>query len=326
MTVAAPSDRRGRARGAAMRGAALAVPRAVVSNAEAGAPFGVDDHWIRKRTGVLERRIARDGETVASLAAEASAEALRRAGCEPAAVDLVLVATMTQDQVTPNVASAVIGQLDGLACAGALDVNAACTGWIGAVGMAAGLIETGRAEHVLAIGSDLLSRITNPDDRSTACLFADGAGAVVLSVVEGPTRIGPVVLGTDASGGSLIYGEHAEGFLRMRGGETFEAAVARLAEGSEAAAAAAGVALEDVGLFVFHQANGRIMRAVAQRMEIPDERLMVSIDRYGNTSAASIPMALAEAARAGRLEAGMPVLLSAFGSGFTWAATVVEWG
>jgi 3-oxoacyl-[acyl-carrier-protein] synthase III len=324
MAALAPAPRQ--ARGAAIRSAAIAVPRAVVANASIAERFGVDDRWIRKRTGVVERRIARDGETVASLAAEAATEALRSAGCAPELVDLVLVATMTQDQITPNVASTVIGRLDGLPCAGALDVNAACTGWIGAVGMAAAQLETGRAEHVLVIGADLLSRITNPDDRATACLFGDGAGAVLMSAVDGPTRVGPVVLGTDASGGTLIWGEHREGFLRMRGGETFEAAVARLAEGSGAAAAAAGVALADVGLFVFHQANGRILSAVAQRMGLAEERLMVSVDRYGNTSAASIPMALAEASREGRLEAGMPVLLSAFGSGFTWAATVVEWG
>jgi 3-oxoacyl-[acyl-carrier-protein] synthase-3 len=309
-----------------MRSAAVAVPPTIVSNAAIAERFGVDDHWIRKRTGVCERHIARDGETVASLAAQAAAEALDAAGCDPAAIDLVFVATMTQDQITPNVASTVVGRVEGLGCPGAIDVNAACTGWIGAVSMAAAQIETGRAEHALVIGADLLSRITNPDDRATACLFADGAGAVVISAVDGPTRIGPVVLGTDARGGTLIHGEHHEGFLRMRGGETFEAATARLAEGSERAAAAAGVALADIGLFVFHQANGRILSAVAQRMGLAGERLMVSVDRYGNTSAASIPMALAEASREGRLEAGMPVLLSAFGSGVAWAATVVEWG
>lgn len=323
MAVAAPARP---PRGAAMRAAAVAVPRAVVPNAAVAERFGVDDHWIRKRTGVAERRIARDGETVASLAAQASADALRLAGCDPAAVDLVFVATMTQDQITPNVASRVIGRIEGLTCAGALDVNAACTGWIGAVGMAAAQVETGRAEHALVIGSDLLSRITNPDDRATACLFADGAGAVLISAVDGPTRIGPVVLGTDADGGTLIFGEHAEGFLRMRGGETFEAACARLVEGSEQAVAAAGLSLDEIALFVFHQANGRIMSTVAQRLGLPGERVVVTVDRYGNTSAASIPMALAEAARDGRLQPGMPVLLSAFGSGFTWAATVVEWG
>jgi 3-oxoacyl-[acyl-carrier-protein] synthase-3 len=309
-----------------MRAAAGAVPRAVVSNRVIAERLGIDEHWIRKRTGVVERHLARDGETVASLATQAAAASLHRGGCDPGAVDLVLVATMTQDQITPNVASTVIGQLDGLTCAGALDVNAACTGWLGAVSMAAAQIETGRADHALVIGSDLLSRITDPQDRATACLFADGAGAVLISAVEGPTRIGPVVLGTDPDGGTLIVGEHEEGFLRMRGGETFEAACNRLIEGSEAAAAATGMALEEIGLFVFHQANRRIMRAVAQRLGLADERLVVSIDRYGNTSAASIPMALAEAEHDGRLHPGMPVLLSACGSGFTWAATVVEWG
>ncbi len=311
--------------GAYMAGIGSAVPSQLIDNAALGRRLGVDDHWIVKRTGVRERYIATD-ETAASLASQAGRDALCAAGLEPGDLDLVLVATMTPDAITPTVASEVIGRLGCPLAVGAFDLNAACTGWLGAVSLAAAQIETGRIRAALVIGADLLSRITNPDDRATACLFGDGAGAVVLAACAGDSRVGPAVAGTDPEGSKLIHGDFSEGFLRMKGGSTFGAAVARLAQATTDALDAAGVGLQDVDLFVYHQANGRILRAVAERLDLPWERLVVSVDRYGNTSAASIPMALAAASEEGRLRPGTRALLAAFASGFTWAALVVDWG
>jgi 3-oxoacyl-[acyl-carrier-protein] synthase-3 len=308
-----------------MAAVASAVPELLVDNASLGRRLGVDDHWILKRTGVRERRIATT-ETAAGLAAQAGRDALFGAGMDPADIDLVLVATMTPDAITPTVASEVVGHLGCPSGVGGFDVNGACTGWLGAVSLAAAQIETGRIRAALVVGADLLSRITNPDDRATACLFGDGAGAVVLAACEGESRIGPVTAGTDPEGARLIYGDFSEGFLRMKGGATFGAAVARLAAATIDAVEAVGARLEDIDLFVYHQANGRILRSVAERLQLPWERLVVSVDRYGNTSAASIPMALALAAQEGRLRAGSRALLAAFASGFTWASVVVDWG
>jgi 3-oxoacyl-[acyl-carrier-protein] synthase-3 len=311
-----------------MTGAALAVPENVVGNDPIAERLGVDDRWIRKRTGVVERRLAGPDDTVASLAAAAGARTLAAARCDPADVDLLLVATMTPDLITPNVASDVAGMIEGLRGPGAIDVNAACTGWLGSVAMAAGLVETGRADRVLVIASDILSRITNPEDRATSCLFADGAGSVLVGACDGAagTRIGPVILASDPEGARLIFGTFDEGFLRMKGGLTFGAAVTRMSEATTQAIHAAGMDAAEIDLFVYHQANGRIIGAVGERLDLPPDRVVVTVDHYGNTSAATIPMALAEAAADGRLVEGSKVLLSAFASGFTWAAAVVEWG
>ncbi len=311
--------------GAYIASVASAVPELLVENATLGGRLGVDDHWIVKRTGVRERRIATH-ETAAGLAEQAGRDALFAAGLDPADIDLVLVATMTPDAITPTVSSEVVGRLGCPLGVGAYDVNGACTGWLGAVSLAAAQIETGRIRAALVIGADLLSRITNPEDRATACLFGDGAGAVVLAGCAGGSRIGPAVAGTDPEGVTLIRGDFSEGFLRMKGGATFGAAVARLAAATIDAVEAAGSRLEEIDLFVYHQANARILRAVAERLQLPWERLVVSVDRYGNTSAASIPMALALAAQQGRLRAGSRTLLAAFASGFTWASVVVDWG
>jgi 3-oxoacyl-[acyl-carrier-protein] synthase III len=314
-----------RLRGSAIAGAGMALPDRVVTNEPIAARLGVDDRWIRKRTGVVERRIADPEASLAELAAVAAARALESAGCNPGSVDLVLVATMTPDDITPNVAPVVVARA-GLGTAGAADVGAACTGWLAGIRMAAGQVETGRADRVLVIGADLLSRVTDNDDRATAALFADGAGAVLVTACEGAARIGPVVLGTDPAGESLIYAHHDEGVIRMRGGATFGAAVEHMAAATHAAVAAAGLELGDVDLFAYHQANGRIIRAVGERLGLPGERVLFYVDRFGNTSAATIPIALAAAVDDGLLEPGAKVLMGAFGAGFTWGAAVVEWG
>lgn len=311
--------------GAAMASAALAVPDAVRSNAPIAARLGVDEDWIVARTGIYERRVAAPGATLADLATEAGRRALDAAGHDAADLDLVLLATTTPDKPMPNTAPVVAAQL-GATRAGAIDIGAACTAFISAVALATAQLESGRAQSVLVIGADFLSRWLDPDDRRTAALFGDGAGAVLMTAVDGPGRIGPVVLRADGARADQIRAERGDGLIRMDGHETFKHAVLRLAEVSRQVLDAAGLELAEVDLFVYHQANGRILRAVGQRLELDPERVVSCVDRYGNTSAASIPIALAEAQADGRLPEGTRVLMAAFGAGFTWGGVTLEWG
>jgi 3-oxoacyl-[acyl-carrier-protein] synthase III len=310
--------------GTAIAGLGVAVPAAVVSNTPIAARLGIDEDWIVQRTGVRERHVATAGERLWELAALAGRRALAEAGTGAGELDLVLVATFSNDELTPAASARVTAAL-GADRAAAIDVNAACSGFISALALAAAQLESGRAERALVIGADLMTRIVDPDDRATAALFADGAGAVVLNAA-GSSRVGPVVLGADGAAGDLVQGWREEGVMRMQGQDTFRHAVARLCEVSLAAAEAAETRLEDLDLFVYHQANARILRAVGQRLGLPGDRVVDCIDRYGNTSAASIPLALDVARGEGRLRDGDRVLLAAFGAGLTWGATVVEWG
>lgn len=317
------NGRRG-VRGAAISAVSVVVPENRVSNGPIAERVGVDDQWIRKRTGIVERPIARD-ETLTELSAEAARGTLDAAGCPPEAVDLVLVATMTPDVITPNVAPMVVEKM-GLGTTSACDVGAACVAWLHGVSLAAGAVEAGRSENVLVIGADFMSRICNHDDRSTAAIWADAAGCVLVSRCAGASRIGPIVLGTAPEGHDLITASHEEGTVRMRGKETFGAAVHHLVESTLLALDAAGIGLDDIDLFAYHQANARITQTVGERLSLPDEKVVDCIDRYGNSCAATIPIALAEAERDGRLVPGARVLMSTFGAGFTWGAGVVEWG
>jgi 3-oxoacyl-[acyl-carrier-protein] synthase III len=317
-----PADDR---RGAALVSLGVSAPANVVENAPIAQRLGVSERWIVARTGVEERRIAPPGETLVPYAAEAGARALTAAGLAPIDLDLVLVATMSHDQLTPNAAPLVAAEL-GADRAGALDVGAACNGFLSALAVAAGQVESGRAASVLVVGADLMSRITDPDDRSTAALFGDGAGAVVMQDVDPPGRIGPVILGADGHSAGLVRAGREEGVLRMKGHDTFRQAVDRLCEATLAAAAAAGRELAEIDLFVYHQANSRIIRAVGERLDLPPERAIDCLPRYGNTSAASIPIALAEAQDRGQLGTDSAVLIGGFGGGLTWGATVIEWG
>ena len=269
--------------------------------------------------------MAEPEERLATHATQAGEQALRAAGVRAADLDLVLVATTTADEVMPNAAPLVAHAL-GAERAGAFDVGAACTGFLSALAVGCGQIEAGRAQLVLVIGADFMSRITDPEDRSTAAVFADGAGAALLGAVADPGRIGPVVLGADGAGADHIFVERAEALIRMRGHETFREAVARLSVATLQAIRAAGMRLEDIDLFVYHQANGRILSAVGERLGLPRDRVVDCIAEHGNTSAATLPLALAYSEQEGRLQAGDRVLLGAFGAGFTWGATVVEWG
>jgi len=312
-------------RGAGIASVAMCVPDRVIENAPIAERIGVEEKWIAKRTGVRQRRIAWPEERLSAFAAEAGQLALERADVAPRDLDLVLVATMAADDLTPNAAPLVAEEL-GAASAGAMDVGAACTGFLSALGLATAQIESRRAKHVLVIGADLLSRITDPEDRATAALLADGAGAAVVRAVESPSRIGPVVLGSDGSQSALIRASHADRVVRMNGHDTFKHAVARMSSATLEALALAGRTLEDVDLFVYHQANSRIIRAVGEELRLPPERTADYIAGYGNTSAATLPIAMTLAEEEGRLHDGAVVLLSAFGAGLVWGATVVEWG
>ena len=309
---------------AAIRAVAMAVPDRRVDNDEIAARLGVDADWISKRTGTSRRPWAGDGERISDYAARAAGAALQRAGLEPGALDLVLVATSTADEITPNAAPLVAG-LIGAERAGAFDVGAACTGWLAAVAIACGQIESGRARHAMVVGADFLSRFLDPSDRSTTPLFADGAGAAVISALQGSgPGIGRVLLHADHSGAGLIRLERGKP-ISMQGQETFRAAVARLTEVTREALAASGIELDDVDLFVYHQANSRIIGAVGDRLGLDPDRVVDYVDRFANSSTATLPIALSVAEAEGRLHAGDTVLLAAFGGGFTWGAAVVRW-
>jgi 3-oxoacyl-[acyl-carrier-protein] synthase-3 len=299
------------------------LPDRVVPNGPIAERIGVDSEWIVRRTGIRERRYAAPDERTSDLAVQAARRALTDAGLQPRDIDLVLVATMTPDELTPNTAPLVADAL-GIG-AGAYDVGAACTGWLSALSTGAALVETGRNDAVLVIGAETLSRVTNMDDKRTASLFGDGAGAVVLSA-EGEGAIGPIVLASDGSMGDTITATHAERLLVMDGHTTFNKAVKVLADSTHEACERAGVTIDDIDLFVYHQANGRILRAVAEKLELPAERVADYVGETGNTSAASIPLTLSLLREDGRLRPGQRLVLSAVGAGFTWGAGVVDWG
>jgi 3-oxoacyl-[acyl-carrier-protein] synthase III len=310
------------AAGAAIAAVGMAVPDRLVANAEIAELIGVEESWIAKRTGTRERPWAAPGERMTSFAAKAGATALERAGLPASELDLVLVATSSADEITPNAAPLVAG-LIGAHNAGAFDVGAACTGWLTALSMACGQIESGRAQHALVIGADFLSKFLDTSDRDTAPLFADGAGAAVMS--RAATRsIGFAVLRSDPGGADLIRLERS-GRIQMRGPETFKAAVEALSTVTNEALQANSMQLTDIDLFVYHQANSRIIRAVGQRLGLDPERVVDYVGRFANSSTATLPIALSVAEEEGLLKPGHRVLLGAFGGGFTWGATVLQW-
>jgi 3-oxoacyl-[acyl-carrier-protein] synthase III len=310
--------------GARIAGISMALPERLVSNEQIAARLGVDAEWIAKRTGTRERPWATTDERLSELAADAGRAAVARAPIDAGDLDLVLVATSTADEITPNAAPLVAG-LIGAEGAGALDVGAACSGWLSALAMACGQIESGRAQHALVVGADFLSRFLDVSDRDTAPLFADGAGAAVVSATDEPTgRIGPIVLRSDHSGSHLIRLDRGD-LIRMDGQESFRAAVASMSDATTEALACCGYGPDDIGLFVYHQANSRILRAVGQRLGLPAERVVDYVDRFANASTATLPIALSVAEAEGRLNRDDLVLLAAFGGGLTWGATVMQW-
>lgn len=324
---------------AAIVGWGTALPEHRLTNAELERRVDTSDAWIIERTGIRERRVAGPEESTATLAVEAGAAALKHAGLSPADVDLLVVATATPEQPIPHT-GAFVGEGLGLPC-GSFDLGAGCAGFVYALVVGSSLLVTGGLRHVLVVGAETLSRITDPHDRGTCVLFGDGAAAVVLapSPADGPGLV-TWDLGCDGSaahllevpaGGSRLPAsiesvEAGDHYLKMAGQEVFRRAVRAVVDSSRAAMERAGVSASDIAWFVPHQANRRIIEAAASRLEIPAERTVVNIDRYGNTSAASIPLALAEAVEDGRVRPGDLVLLSGFGAGMTWASAILRWG
>jgi 3-oxoacyl-[acyl-carrier-protein] synthase-3 len=306
-------------RGGIITGWGIAVPDKVVTNDDLSVTLDTNDAWIQERTGIKERRI---GGTTSQLAIEAGLAALEKAGRRPDEIDGVIVATTTPDQIVPGTSATV---QDGIGITGgAFDVNAACSGFVYALSVAHGMLAIG-AERLLVIGSETLSRITDWDERGVAVLVGDGAGAVVLEAVDGPGQLLSWVLGADGSLRHLLKCDHG-GFLYMDGKEIYRKAVRVVVDSAEQAIAEAGLTVDDIDLIVPHQANLRIITAACQRLNIPDEKAVVVIDRYGNTSSASIPLALVDALETDRLHKGDHVLLTGFGGGMTWASAVLRWG
>ncbi|MGH9086791.1 MAG: beta-ketoacyl-ACP synthase III [Acidimicrobiales bacterium] len=308
----------GDAVGSAVTGWGAALPDHVLTNADLERRLDTSDAWIVERTGIHERRVG--GSTVA-LATDAAGRALERARLAPDDIDLLMVSTNTPDQPVPASSARVQAAL-GLRC-GVFDLNSGCSGFVYGLVAADGMVARG-LRRVLVVASDTVSRIVDPQDRSTAILFGDAAGAVVLEAVPGPSAVAGYDLGADGRLGDLIQQDHG-GTVAMDGHEVFRRAVRATVGSAQRALDRASVTTDGVALFVPHQANLRIIDAVAGRLGIEPGRTMVVLDRTGNTSSASIPLALAEAADAGRLHPGDLVLLSGFGAGMTWASAVLRW-
>lgn len=303
----------------------MAVPEDVVANAEIAARLGVDEDWLRSRTGTDVRHVARPEQRLEAFAADAAAAAVRDAGIEPAAVDLVLVGTTSAEEMSPHAAPMVAAAI-GAERAGGVDISAACTGFLSGLAFGTAMIETGRADNVVVVGADLLTRYLDPDDRGSAMLFGDGAGAVLLTAVDGPSRVGAVAMHSDGSGQGLIQLRRDEPLIRMDGPTVYRYAVRLMVEVTHEVLDRAGLAVGDVDLFVYHQANGRIIDTVGKRLGLDTAKVVDVVGEFANTSAASLPIALAWAAAQGRLRAGDRVLLAAFGAGMVWGGGVVQWG
>jgi 3-oxoacyl-[acyl-carrier-protein] synthase-3 len=317
----------------------MAVPDRIVTNDDLSRTVQTSDEWIQTRTGIVERRIVGPGEYTSVLATRAGEKAMANAGVAPEDVDLIILATCTPDRLFPATACTVQANL-GLPRAGAFDVVAACSGFVYGLSVATSMVRSGAHRTVLLIAADLFSHILNWNDRNTCILFGDGAGAVVVQASDQPLGMLSSNLGSagdhedlmtiEAGGTRLpltpeLLAEHKNCFF-MNGREVFKHAVRGMCESSEQALLDANLTRDDIHLVVPHQANVRIIESLAKRLEIPPERVFVNIERYGNTSAASIPIALYEAVEQGRLHPGDNVLLTAFGGGLSWASAVLRWG
>jgi 3-oxoacyl-[acyl-carrier-protein] synthase-3 len=309
---------------AGLFGIGAALPQAVIGNDHFEARLDTDDAWIVRRTGIRTRRWLDADAPLAPLAAEACVAALADAGRTADEVDQIIVTTITPDRITPGLAPEV-ARLIGAHGAAAVDLNAACAGFLYALDQAAALVETGRARVVLVCGAEALSRLTDQEDRGTAVLFGDGAGAVVVAAGELDRGCARFVLGCDPEQGDLLYADQVDRKLRMEGREVYRHAVARMVEATGEALQAAGLTADDIDLFVAHQANSRIIEAAAAELGLPREKLAINVDRVANTSSASIPLALAQAEADGLLRPGATVALAAFGAGFVWGAGIVSW-
>jgi 3-oxoacyl-[acyl-carrier-protein] synthase-3 len=314
------------------------VPSHVLTNADLERMVDTSDEWITTRTGIRERRVAAAHETTASMAAVAALRAIRTAGLEPDDIDLILLGTLTPDYWMPSTA-ALVKEAIGNTRAAAMDVMAACSGFVYGFASAQAWITAGLAKHVLVIGAELLTRFLDYTDRGTCILFGDGAGAVVLSASEEPGGALGVELTTEPQGAYMIWlpaggaksppssetiarGEH---FIRMEGRETYRFATKTMATTALESVRKSGLTPDDIKLFIPHQANVRIIEAVAKGLDLPMDRMYTNVQKYGNTSAASVPIALAEAVNEGRLNVGDNVTIVAFGAGFTSGAVTINW-
>jgi 3-oxoacyl-[acyl-carrier-protein] synthase-3 len=311
----------------------------VLTNADLEKLVDTSDEWILTRTGIVERRIALEEEATSDLALPAAQAALEAAGLDPADLDMILVATITPDMPFPSTACVLQDRL-GARRAGALDISAACSGFVYGLAVADGLIRAGTARTVLLLGAETLTKVVNWQDRNTCVLFGDGAGAVVLRADEGERGILSTHLYADGSRGSLLMlpgcgsrhpVSHAAvdaGLAKMQmngGNEVFKLAVRAMEDAALTALKQHGLEVSDIDHLITHQANLRIISALGQRLGVPDHKVEVIIQKYGNTSAASIPISLDEAVRAGRVKAGEIVLVCAFGGGLTWASSLIRW-
>ncbi len=309
-------------------------PSNVLTNHDLEKMMDTSDEWITTRTGIKRRHVAADDEFTSDLAFRAVEDLLARHGVDAlAGVDMVIVATNTPDALFPATAAMVQDRFK--LRAGAFDLLAACPGWLYAIGIAKSLVESGQCKRVLAIGSEALTKIVDWTDRSTAVLFGDGAGAVIVEAVDEPYGIRSVVMGADGSGGPQLHkrsvgrclpnGEPLSESLYMNGREVFKFAVRVMETATIEAIEKAGMTSEDVSLFVPHQANLRIIEAARERLRLDRDRVIVTVDEYGNNSTASIPLAMRHALDAGRIAPGDNLLLVSFGAGLTWASSVVTW-
>lgn len=322
---------------AGILGTGRALPERILSNADLERMVDTSNEWIITRTGIEERRIAEPGEATSDYIAQACGRALEMSGVDPGQVDMLICATVTPDHSFPTTANLVQERL-GLTKASAFDLSAACSGFLYALSLATSMIESGRATYVLVSAGDILSRITDYTDRSTCVLFGDGAGAVLLGPVEGERGVLSFALHSDGSGKDALYlkaggsrfpttaqtvaaGDH---YLRMSGRDTFKFAVGAMVSATEEVLASSDLAPEDIALYVPHQANLRIIDAARRKFHIPDDRVALTLKKYGNTSASSIPIALDEFYRDGRVGLGDVVLCVGFGAGLTWGAAAIR--
>lgn len=317
-------------------GTGSSVPEAILSNSDLEKMVDTSDEWITSRTGIKERRIADENTAASDVAHGAAEKALKAAGVSPQELDVIIVGTITPDFIFPSTGCVLQSRL-GAKKAYAFDLMAGCSGFLYTLHVAEGIIKSGGAEKILAIGVDVLSKVTDFEDRSTCILFGDGAGAAVLTASSEPGILSSI-LNSDGNHWDLLYVpaggsrtpideevlKSREQYIKMEGNDVFKVAVKSMESATADAIAKANVSPEDIDLFVPHQANHRILEAVRKRLDFPEEKVFANLDKYGNTSGASIPLALDEAVRQGRVKEGNLVLFAAFGAGFTWGASVVR--
>ena len=323
--------------GARISGLGLNVPSKILTNADLERIVETSDEWITTRTGIKERRIAEEGVTASTLGAPAAIEAIKKAGLEASDIGLIICATATPDMRFPSTACLIQKIIGAQPCA-AFDITAVCSGFVYGITIAEKFIAQGTVKHALVVGVEILSRMLDWEDRATCVLFGDGSGAAVLSATDDDARIIDSQIKANGDYGDFLMagvGSDAlldspsppgkEHFVKMKGNQTFKVAVKTMSEAAAELLAAHGYTANDIDLVVPHQANIRIINAVGKSLGVDEKKVFINVQKYGNTSAATIPMALYEAEAEGRLKAGSLVLLVAFGGGFTWGATLIRW-